>query len=65
MDLTTLARGQHTAGRLAQIVAILCKYSLADWLKAVNVRLVRKFLTSFDGQPIAGLPTEACTFAWR
>ncbi|HWG45435.1 MAG TPA: AarF/UbiB family protein [Gemmataceae bacterium] len=58
MDLTTLARGQRTAGRLAQIVTILCKYSLADWLKAVNVRPVRKFLTSFDGQPIAGLPTE-------
>jgi ubiquinone biosynthesis protein len=58
MDLTTLARGQRTAGRLAHIVAILCKYSLADWLKAVNVRPVRKFLTSFDGQPIAGLSTE-------
>jgi ubiquinone biosynthesis protein len=58
MDLTTLARGQRTAGRLAQILTILCKYSLADWLKAVNVRPVRKFLTSFDGQPIAGLPTE-------
>ena len=59
MDLSSLARGQRTAGRLAHIVAILCKYSLADWLKAVNVRPVRKFLTSFDGQPIAGLPTEA------
>ena len=58
MDLTSLARHQRTAGRLAQILTILCKYSLADWLKAVNVRLVRKFLTSFDGQPIAGLPTE-------
>jgi ubiquinone biosynthesis protein len=58
MDLSTLARGQRTAGRLAHIVAILCKYSLADWLKAVNVRPMRKFLTSFDGQPIAGLPTE-------
>lgn len=58
MDLSTLARGQRTAGRLAYILAILCKYSLADWLKAVNVRPVRKFLTSFDGQPIAGLPTE-------
>jgi ubiquinone biosynthesis protein len=58
MDLSTLARGQRTAGRLAHIVAILCKYSLADWLKAVNVRPMRQFLTSFDGQPIAGLPTE-------
>jgi ubiquinone biosynthesis protein len=58
MDLSSLARGQRTAGRLAHIMAILCKYSLADWLKAVNVRPVRKFLTSFDGQPIAGLPTE-------
>jgi ubiquinone biosynthesis protein len=58
MDLSSLARGQRTAGRLAHIMAILCKYSLADWLKAVNVRIVRKFLTSFDGQPIAGLPTE-------
>ncbi len=58
MDLSSLARGQRSAGRLAHIVAILCKYSLADWLKAVNLRPVRKFLTSFDGQPIAGLPTE-------
>jgi ubiquinone biosynthesis protein len=58
MDLSTLARGQRSAGRLAHIIAILCKYSLADWLKAVNVRPVRRFLTSFDGQPIAGLSTE-------
>lgn len=58
MDLSSLARGQRTAGRLAHIMAILCKYSLADWLKAVNVRPVRRFLTSFDGQPIAGLSTE-------
>ncbi len=58
MDLSSLARGPRTAGRLAQIVAILCKYSLADWLKAVNVRPIRRFLTGFDGQPIAGLPTE-------
>jgi len=58
MDLSTLARGQRTAGRLAHIVTILCKYSLADWLKAVNIPPVRKFLTGFDGQPIAGLPTE-------
>jgi ubiquinone biosynthesis protein len=58
MDLSSLARGPRTAGRLAHIIAILCKYSLADWLRAVNVRPVRKFLTGFDGQPIAGLPTE-------
>ncbi|MGH7227197.1 MAG: ABC1 kinase family protein, partial [Gemmataceae bacterium] len=58
MDLSSLARGPRTAGRLAHIVAILCKYSLADWLKAINLRPIRKFLTSFDGQPIAGLPTE-------
>jgi ubiquinone biosynthesis protein len=58
MDLSTLARGQRTAGRLAHIVTILCKYSLADWLKAVNIRPVRKFLTGFDGKPIAGLSTE-------
>lgn len=58
MDLSSLARGPRTAGRLAHIIAILCKYSLADWLKAVNVRPVRKFLTGFDGQPIAGLPTD-------
>jgi len=58
MDLSTLARGQRTASRLAHILTILCKYSLADWLKAVNIRPVRQFLTSFDGQPIAGLPTE-------
>jgi ubiquinone biosynthesis protein len=39
-------------------MAILCKYSLADWLKGVNVKPVRKFLTGFDGKPIAGLSTE-------
>jgi ubiquinone biosynthesis protein len=58
MDLSSLARGQRSAGRLAHIVAILCKYSLAGWLKAVNVPPFRRFLTSYDGQPIAGLPTE-------
>ena len=41
MDLTTLARGPRTAGRLANIVKILCKYSLADWLKGVNVLMAK------------------------
>jgi ubiquinone biosynthesis protein len=58
MDLSSLARGPRTAGRLAHIINVLCKYSLADWLRAVNVRPMRRYLTTFDGQPIAGLPTE-------
>jgi ubiquinone biosynthesis protein len=58
MDLMTLARGPRTAGRVAQIVAILCKYSLADWLRPVAVGPIRKFFTGFDGQPIPGLSTE-------
>ena len=58
MELTSLFRYPRNAGRLAEIVKILGKYGLADWLKGVKVAVVQNFLTSLDGQPITGLATE-------
>ncbi len=59
MDLASLTRHQRTAGRVAEIVKVLARYSLADWLRKVNVEGVRHFLTGVDGRPIAGVPFEA------
>src|SRR5205085_11309405 len=59
MDLASLTRHQRTAGRVAEIVKVLARYSLADWLRKVNVQGVRHFLTGVDGRPIAGVPFEA------
>jgi ubiquinone biosynthesis protein len=58
MELTSLFRYQRNAGRLAEIVKILGRYGLADWLRGVKVASVQNFLTSLDGQPITGLATE-------
>jgi ubiquinone biosynthesis protein len=59
MDLASLTRHQRTAGRVAEIVKVLARYSLADWLRKVNVEGVRHFLTGVDGRPIAGVSFEA------
>ena len=59
MDLASLTRHQRTAGRVAEIVKVLARYSLAGWLRKVNVQAVRHFLTGVDGKPIAGVAFEA------
>ena len=59
MDLASLTRHQRTAGRVAEIVKVLARYSLAGWLRKVNVQAVRHFLTGVDGKPIAGVGFEA------
>src|SRR5262245_42586241 len=50
MLLESLVRLQENAGRLREILAILGKYGLADWLTKARVRWLRKYLVSSGGQ---------------
>src|SRR5688572_116816 len=58
MLLDSLIRMQENASRLREILAVLAKYGLADWLAKARVGLLRKYLKSSQGQPLAQLRTE-------
>src|SRR5690606_123568 len=44
--------------RVAEIVGVLAKYGLADWLKSIPLAAVRERLRSVEGQPINELATN-------
>jgi ubiquinone biosynthesis protein len=56
MELNPLARPQRNLVRLAEIIKILARYGLADWLRKVQWEEVRRFFTSPEGPAIADLP---------
>ena len=53
--LTRLERNVHRAG---EIIGVLAKYGLADWVKGLNYRWVQDRIKSADGQPIPDLKVE-------
>ncbi|HXP62449.1 MAG TPA: AarF/UbiB family protein [Dongiaceae bacterium] len=53
--LTRLERNVHRAG---EIIGVLAKYGLADWVKGLNYRWVQDRIKSVDGQPIPDLKVE-------
>ena len=58
MRLEQLTKIDQNANRLKDIVSILAKYGLADWLKGINYQWLQSRLTSFDGQRIANLTQD-------
>jgi len=59
MNFTALASFNRNSGRLRDIVSVLTKYGLADWLSTVELPWIRSWLVSFDGQPLQHLTPEA------
>jgi ubiquinone biosynthesis protein len=59
MNLQTLGKLDQNAKRLREIVTILGKYGLADWLKGFNYDWVRSWLTSPQGESLGDLTREA------
>jgi ubiquinone biosynthesis protein len=59
MKLPLLTRFDRNAHRLREIVTILAKYGLADWMAALKLKFLKNWLRSADGQKLGGLTTEA------
>ena len=61
-----LTRLEGNVHRVGEIVAVLAKYGLADWVKGLNYQWIKDRIQSVDGQPIPNLKIEervrlACT----
>jgi ubiquinone biosynthesis protein len=58
MNLTSLPQFARNANRLREIVTILSKYGLADWVSRLHVGFAGRFLKGPDGQRLSELTTE-------
>ncbi len=58
MKLDAISRLQCDARRVSEIIVVLARYGLADWLKGLNYAWIQERLRSADGQAISGLKTE-------
>jgi ubiquinone biosynthesis protein len=55
LPLGAIERLERDARRVAEIVGVLVKYGLADWLKKLPVTKLKEWLRSAEGQAIAEL----------
>src|SRR5208283_689631 len=58
MKLTALTRLERNVHRAGEIVGVLAKYGLADWVKGLNFSRVQDRIRSIDGKPIPDLKIE-------
>lgn len=58
MKLDALARLQRDARRVAEILGVLARYGLADWLQGVPSAWLQGHLRTPEGQPVADLKPE-------
>ena len=58
MKFNALARIERNARRAGEILGVLAKYGLADWVKGWNYAWVQERIQSFDGQRIPDLSVE-------
>lgn len=56
--LEAIERLQHNTRRVVEIISVLVKYGLADWLRAVPLGFVQSWLECADGQPISNTSFE-------
>lgn len=59
MLLESIAKIERSARRLHEILSILAKYGLADWLGGLKYEWLQSRLVSFDGQRLGTLTQEA------
>lgn len=59
MLLESIAKIERSARRLQEILSILAKYGLADWLGSLKYEWLQSRLVSFDGQRLNTLTQEA------
>jgi ubiquinone biosynthesis protein len=58
MKIHALARLERNAHRAGEIMSVLAKYGLADWVKDLNHPWIQDRIRSVDGQPIPNLKME-------
>ena len=58
MKFTALTRLENNAQRVGEIIGVLAKYGLADWVKGWNYSWIQDRIQSFDGQHIPDLKVE-------
>jgi ubiquinone biosynthesis protein len=58
MKIHAVARVERNAHRAGEIIGVLAKYGLADWVKGLNYSWVQDRIKSIDGQSIPDLKVE-------
>ena len=58
MKITTIPNVYRNVNRWGEILSILSKYGLADWVSRFDLALVKGFLKNRDGQKLAHLSRE-------
>jgi ubiquinone biosynthesis protein len=58
IHLGAIERLERNARRVGEIVGVLAKYGLADWLKGIPLARVQNWFQSVEGQPIRELNFE-------
>ena len=58
MKFTPLVRLERNVRRAGEIVGVLAKYGLADWVKGLDYPWIQDRIKSSDGQQIAELKIE-------
>ena len=58
MKLTAITRLERNVRRSGEIIGVLAKYGLADWVKGLNFSWIQERIKSVDGQHIADLKIE-------
>src|SRR5271169_3431175 len=58
MKLTAITRLECNVRRSGEIIGVLAKYGLADWVKGLNFSWIQERIKSVDGQHIADLKIE-------
>jgi ubiquinone biosynthesis protein len=58
MKIHAVARVERNAHRAGEIIGVLAKYGLSDWVKGLNYSWVQDRIKSIDGQSIPDLKVE-------
>src|ERR1035437_5969359 len=58
MKFAALTRLEGNVHRVGEIIGVLAKYGLADWVKSLNYSWIQDRIQSVDGQHILNLKTE-------
>jgi len=59
MKLSTIPQLYRNVGRWSEVIAVLSKYGLADWLSQFNLEFTKGLLKTRDGEVLARLSREA------
>jgi ubiquinone biosynthesis protein len=58
MKLAAINKLERDVRRSGEIIGVLAKYGLADWVKNLNFSWIQERIKSIDGQPIPALKNE-------